>query len=178
MRPKPTLRRRDFMPIVAVSQRLSVIGDGLMYSPAGKVGTLVSAHLYAPSRSAKTTAKTPHILKRYKDLRVATPQHLPNHVDPQLSSPAAHVACSEVPSCNDCCKDGPFLPLPSTGLTGKRRPERQGCLLPQSESCPSHKNCPERPQPWPKAPGPSLALSTRGLEHEHARDFPESIPTR
>lgn len=30
MRPKPTLRRRDFVPIVAVSHRFSLIGDGLM----------------------------------------------------------------------------------------------------------------------------------------------------
>lgn len=40
MCPKPTLRRRDFMPIVAVSHCLAVIGDDLMYCPAGKVGSM------------------------------------------------------------------------------------------------------------------------------------------
>lgn len=52
MRPKPTLRCCDFMPIVAVSHRLSPTGDGLMQSPAVKVRTRC-LHTYASSRARK-----------------------------------------------------------------------------------------------------------------------------
>lgn len=45
---------------------------------------------------------SPSTLKRDKDLRAATPQRLPNHVDPQLSSPAGQV-CSEM-HCWSCCE--------------------------------------------------------------------------
>lgn len=52
MRSKPTMRRRDFMPIVAVSHRLSPIGEGLMQSPAVKAGSKC-LHTYASSRAQK-----------------------------------------------------------------------------------------------------------------------------
>lgn len=56
MRPKPTLRCRDFVPIVAVRHRLSPIGDGLMQSPAVKVGTKC-LHTYASSRARKPSPR-------------------------------------------------------------------------------------------------------------------------
>lgn len=63
MCPKPTPRRRDFMPIVAVSHCLAVIGDGLHSSVlSSRQGRYhVAAHLRNLT-NAKAAAKTPYAL--------------------------------------------------------------------------------------------------------------------